>query len=632
MLSSRITNNIRVTPLPVHGRIRLPFQALRDRFLWRLRAPVGPGEIRRTEGWLATARVLLAVSALVAIRIDPEVRYSLWAYGLLAFYIAQGVVILMFLRRRQESTPSFRLLVHSADMVWPGLISVFAAGQSNPFFLFFVFVLAGAAYRWGLWETVGTAVAAVSLLWIESFSLIHLNFISWANGLILRHRLHLPPLQMNNTEFEPNQLFMRSVSLLVLGFLLGYLAEQQKQLRAEKAVIARTIGKARVEAGLTGTIQAIAGELLSMYGAKQLVIASQETSNYRVFVGELRRSDGDASFRWLDPSANDRETYMFESPAVTCYARRSGNRAGEFSTLGLDRAGGRVRDLNAEFLGPLAKKYDFRSLMTVSFVFGREWLGRIILLDPSLTGDTEEELRFLEELVRQVGPAVYNVLLLRRLRLRAGALERARFARELHDGAVQSLIAVEMQVDVLRRQSPGKPGLVTEELGRIQGLLREEVLKLRELMQQMKTLDVDSKKLLGLLSDTVERFQRETGISARFLSDLDELNMPQPVCRELARIVQEALVNVRKHSRARQVLVRLGSRNGAWHILIEDDGCGFPFAGRLGQAELDIMGKGPLVIKERVRLIEGELTVESNPGLGSRLEITVPQRREAAYG
>jgi signal transduction histidine kinase len=189
-----------------------------------------------------------------------------------------------------------------------------------------------------------------------------------------------------------------------------------------------------------------------------------------------------------------------------------------------------------------------------------------------------------------------------------------------------------MQVDVLRRQSPGNPGLVTEELNRIQGLLREEVLKLRELMQQMKTLDVDSKKLLGLLSDTVERFQRETGISARFLSDLDELNMPQPVCRELARIVQEALVNVRKHSQARQVLVRLGSRNGAWHVLIEDDGRGFPFGGRHSQAELEAMGKGPLVIKERVRLIEGELTVESNPGQGSRLEITVPQRREAAYG
>src|ERR1700674_1521469 len=171
--------------------------------------------------------------------------------------------------------------------------------------------------------------------------------------------------------------------------------------------------------------------------------------------------------------------------------------------------------------------------MTVSFVFGREWSGRIILLDPSLTGDIEEELRFLEELVRQVGPAVYNVLLLRRLRLRAGALERARFARELHDGAVQSLIAVEMQVDVLRRQSTTRSELVPEELGRIQGLLREEVLKLRELMQQMKSLDVDSRKLLSLIIDAVERFERETGISARFVTDIPKLEMPDKVCREL---------------------------------------------------------------------------------------------------
>jgi signal transduction histidine kinase len=604
---------------------------VRDRFLWRLRAPMGQGEVRRIERWLASARVFLAVSALVAIWMDPgEIRYSLWAYGLLAFYIAQGVIIIMFLRRRQESTASFRLLVHSADVIWPGLISVFATGQNNPFFLFFVFVLAGAAYRWGLWETVGTAGAAVLLLWIESFA-FHAGFITWINGFLMHH--HLPILHVDFTEFDPKHLFMRSVYLLVLGFLLGYLAEQQKQLRAEKAVIARTLGKARVEAGLTGTIQDVSVDLMSLYGAKQLVIGSQETSNFRVFVGELRRAENETPFRWLDPSATDRDVYLYESPASTCYAVRIGKqRAGDFSVLGLDEHGMRIRDVPTDFLDRLAQKHDFRSLMTVSFSFGREWSGRIFLLDPALTGDTEEELRFLQELVRQVGPAIYNVLLLRRLRLRAGALERARFARELHDGAVQSLIAVEMQVDVLRRQAPSRPDLVTEELRRIQGLLREEVLKLRELMQQMKTLDVDSRKLKGLLSDTVERFQRETGISARFLSDLDEINMPQPVCRELARIVQEALVNVRKHSQARQVLVRLGSRNGAWHVLIEDDGRGFPFSGRLSQTELETMGKGPLVIKERVRLIAGELTVESSPGQGSRLEITVPQRREATYG
>jgi two-component system nitrate/nitrite sensor histidine kinase NarX len=216
----------------------------------------------------------------------------------------------------------------------------------------------------------------------------------------------------------------------------------------------------------------------------------------------------------------------------------------------LDESGDRLRSASPGYAVRLAQRRDFRYLMSVSFIFGREWWGRIYLFDPTLTGDTEEELRFLQELVRQVGPAVYNVYLLRRLRMRAGAVERARFARELHDGAVQSLIAVEMQVDVLRRQAANDITSVPDELGRIQGLLREEVLKLRELMQQMKSLDVDSRKLLGFLGDAVERFQRETGISARFLSEVEEIDMPPQVCRELARIVQEGLVNVRKHSGA----------------------------------------------------------------------------------
>jgi signal transduction histidine kinase len=87
--------------------------------------------------------------------------------------------------------------------------------------------------------------------------------------------------------------------------------------------------------------------------------------------------------------------------------------------------------------------------------------------------------------------------------------------------------------------------------------------------------------------------------------------------------VQEGLVNVRKHSQARHALVRLGSSKSLWTLSLEDDGKGFPFSGRLTLAEMDEIGKGPMIIKERVRLIGGELTVESNPGQGVRLEVTV---------
>jgi two-component system nitrate/nitrite sensor histidine kinase NarX len=347
----------------------------------------------------------------------------------------------------------------------------------------------------------------------------------------------------------------------------------------------------------------------------------------------LLRKGEPSYFRCLDPASSDRDTYLFDYAAETSWVQKNGRRVDRgYELVGLDHAGQPIPSTSAAFLDRLVQQHPFTNLMMVSFVFGKEWWGRIFFLEPALTGETTEELRFLQELVRQIGPAVYNVYLLRRLRLRAGALERARFARDLHDGAVQSLIAVEMQVDVLRRQSATRSDMVPEELGRIQGLLREEVLKLRELMQQMKSLDVDSRKLIGFLLDTVERFQRETGITARFSSDLQELDMPQPVCRELTRIVQEGLVNVRKHSHAHSAMVRLSARNGNWTLLIEDDGRGFPFTGRLSQAELDAMGKGPVVIKERVRVIAGELTIESNPGQGSRLEISVPQKPAAAYG
>jgi signal transduction histidine kinase len=598
----------------------------RYRYSWRLRIPADPGETRRIERWLATARVILAVSALVAIQMDPtELGHSWAAYGLFVFYMANGILILMLLRRRQHSTAAFRLMVHAGDIAWPALISIFSEGPRTPFFLFFVFVLAAAAYRWGFWETLGTAAAEVALLWAESFVLLHASLgpggsLPWAA---------LSGLRVNVREFEPQRLFMQSVYLLVMGLLLGYLAEQQKHLRAEKAVVTGTLSRIRVEAGLNGTIEQIFREAMSMYGASRAVVASQESHSQRVFVGELNKNNGSApsEFRWLESASRDAKNYLDDFPGDVCYAAINGDR---WTTLALDHSGHQVPVANMAAISQLREVRTFDSLITVAFLFGSEWRGRVFLFDPSWRGEKQEELRFLLDLVHQVGPAVYNVYLLHRLRRRAGAAERARFARELHDGAVQSLIAVEMQLDVLRRQADaGKP--IGAELVRIQGLLREEVLKLRELMQQMKAIDVDAQRLLGVLNDTVERFQRETGINARFVTDLEDVDMPQRVCREILRIVQEGLVNVRKHSGARHVLVRLGSSLKKWNLTLEDDGKGFPFAGRYNHDQMDEAGKGPMIIMERVGLIAGELTVESNPGQGTRLEVTVPRNGEMPH-
>lgn len=108
---------------------------------------MGPVEVRRIERWLATARLALAISSLFAIWMYPT-RISWWAHWLLGIYIIHGTVVMLLLRFRNQSTPAFRSLVHATDLGWPAWISVFAAGTHNPFFLFFVFVLAAAAFRW----------------------------------------------------------------------------------------------------------------------------------------------------------------------------------------------------------------------------------------------------------------------------------------------------------------------------------------------------------------------------------------------------------------------------------------------------------------------------------------------------
>ena len=131
-------------------------------------------------------------------------------------------------------------------------------------------------------------------------------------------------------------------------------------------------------------------------------------------------------------------------------------------------------------------------------------------------------------------------------------------------------------------------------------------------------------RLIQYMAGTVDRFRREQGISASFVAESQEVSLPPRVCTELVRIVQEALANVRKHSGAHNVFVRFARENGHYKLCVEDDGRGFGFTGRLSSAELEASSNCPLVIRERVRAIGGELMIESSEGWGARLGILVP--------
>src|SRR5204862_3623077 len=122
------------------------------------------------------------------------------------------------------------------------------------------------------------------------------------------------------------------------------------------------------------------------------------------------------------------------------------------------------------------------SLLAAALTSGErdEWSSRLFLFDPRI-GDRGAKVRLLHDLAEELAPAVYTVYRLRRLRARAVSMERSRIARELHDGVIQTLIGIEMEVAVLRRQAAIDPVRMADELRRIHGRLPEEILSVRDL-------------------------------------------------------------------------------------------------------------------------------------------------------
>jgi signal transduction histidine kinase len=584
------------------------------RFLARLRATGLQYADPRVEKVLAFSRVFLAVTLLIAWRVRPAGGATHYYLGLLVLcgYTVHSLVLLAFLQKEQQPSRGLVLWAQASDIAWPTALCLFTDPPNSVFFVFFLFAMIAAAFRWGFVETMATAEISAALLLFQTAMV--------AYGPPWLHRLLL-------TALEPTRIIMRCGFLLMTGFLLGFLAETEKELRAEIAFTNRLLSRARVGGRFAEVLHEVMSEIGRVFGSRQVYEVVAQSSTGRVFRWDVVSSQPSHARVQEIPSTQAASALMKGYPH-TFYMQRKDDKE-ECRVAALDGEGRRLDWPKLKYLQmpvPAAE-----SLIVVSNEMGEDWTGRFVMVNGYAGRRFERELRFAQNILRQLAPALYSVYVFRRLRSRAGAMEQARVARELHDTAIQSLISIEMQVDVLRRRATGDPPLASQ-LEHIQDLLRQEVLNLRELMQTMRPIDIGPHQFLDFIAQLVERFSRDTGVEARFVSELQEVTMPSATCRELARVVQEALVNVRRHSGARSAMVRFGAQNGCWKLIIDDDGRGFPFAGRFSLTELDDFRRGPAVIKERVRAVGGDLLIESNPGRGARLEISVPQKGYESYG
>jgi signal transduction histidine kinase len=413
-----------------------------------------------------------------------------------------------------------------------------------------------------------------------------------------------------------------TVALVDLRLSAGRRRAQQREKRLHAALV-------RLEGvhGFARTLGAALGEVQDLLRARDATLATceLETGNGLLWTRPPGRSRGTrAAAAGLDSVT--RAEFLFATAADAWVARRRAE--DRWDVLALGAQGLPLPDpelVPTAALERLSRRLVTDRLAGLAIGGGGEWEGRVIVVEPGLGPRPEESLRLAQRLVREMGAVVQSRFLLGRLRARVGALERARIARDLHDGTIQSLVAIEMELEILRRKAAARGSPTAAELARVKALLHQEILDLRDTMQRLKPAEIEPGQLVGFLDAAVARFERESGIHAHFDCGAEDVDLTPRVCRELARVVQEALQNVRKHSQARSVVVRLARAPLGWRLVVDDDGEGFAaFSGTLSHAQLDESKKGPYVLKERVRALGGELTIATSAGGGSRLDILLP--------
>jgi len=201
--------------------------------------------------------------------------------------------------------------------------------------------------------------------------------------------------------------------------------------------------------------------------------------------------------------------------------------------------------------------------------------------------------------------------------------ERERIAADFHDGPLQNFISFQMRLEIIRKLLGRDVDAAADELRQLQELCRNQVGELRGFVRSMRPAD-EGVTLSASLSRMAEQFQRDTGISTTFSSAEFHDPAATEVSLELLQIVRETLNNVHKHSGASRVAISVGKRGEKLEVKAEDNGGGYPFSGAFTLDELELLRMGPVSIKRRVRMLGGELLLESRPGQGSSLEIRVP--------
>jgi signal transduction histidine kinase len=331
------------------------------------------------------------------------------------------------------------------------------------------------------------------------------------------------------------------------------------------------------------------GSLMLLHEGRELLTISSASGLGREIVQGTRRHVGEGISGWV---AKHKEPLLLVGPIKDA----------RFSGVG--------RGIKDALCVPLMSGDDVIGVLSVSNKRGNARF-------------TEEDLKGLVELAKPAARMVVLTLAQREADAESRAWERKQLAQEIHDGPMQELSSVILLMELYKRVRQEDATRADDELARAREQALDCLQELRHFAYDLRLTDLEKLSLLDELRRYTVEFQKRTGISVDLKVDGLKKEIPVGVKKNLYRIAQEALTNVRRHAKASEVKMLLHCTPDQLEMSVQDNGRGFVLQEALERAHLE-KRFGLLGMQERAYLMGGSLETETAPGRGTTLKVVLP--------
>lgn len=279
-----------------------------------------------------------------------------------------------------------------------------------------------------------------------------------------------------------------------------------------------------------------------------------------------------------------------------------------------------VGDIKDDSRYPVERQpVEIQSELIVPLVVGKQVIGTMAVTSEKPGALSPDDVTVIQSLGDQVAVAIENARLYEQSREMAVMEERHRLARELHDSVTQALFSIDLHASAIAANLRRDQDRAEEQISRLRMVTHDTLQEMRSLIYDLRPSNLEEYGLVEAIRQETEYLRRPDGPEFK-LAITSERRLPADVERGLYRITLEAIRNAIKHAGARLITIELALDVESVYISVSDDGRGF-------NANVQPGGRrafGLIGMKERAKLLKGELEIESCPGSGTRVWIRIP--------